>query len=137
MQVYLQLDKYYTNFSQLKPTIDTLHNVKYNVGISMLGEKIKQLRRLKEKTQRELGDFLGCSEAQISHIENGNRKPSFDDIRKIADFFNVPYDYFFPKQGNFVNFRYDSKNNESETIGNDLISDFKKFAINKIHGDKK
>ena len=103
----------------------------------MIGEKIKKLRRLEEKTQKELGNFLGCSEAQISHIENGNRKASIDDIHKIAIFFSVPYDYFFPKQENFVNFRYDDKNSESEQINNDLISDFKKFAIKKIHGDKK
>jgi len=103
----------------------------------MIGEKIKKLRRLKEKTQKELGDFLGCSEAQISHIENGNRKISIDDINKIANFFNVPYEYFFAKQGNFVNFRYDNKNSETEEINNDLISDFKKFAIKKINGNEK
>lgn len=101
----------------------------------MIGEKIKKLRRLKEKTQKELGDFLGRSEAQISHIENGNRKASIDDIHKIANFFEVPYEYFFPKQNSFVNFRYDSKNDED--INNDLISDFKKFAIKQIHGNKK
>lgn len=103
----------------------------------MIGEKIKKLRRLKEKTQKELGDFLGCSEAQISHIENDNRKASIDDIHKIANFFDVPYDYFFPKQNNFVNFRYDNKVGETEDINKDLISDFKKFAIKKIYGDKK
>lgn len=103
----------------------------------MIGEKIKRIRRLKEKTQKELGDFLGCSEPQISHIENGNRKVSIDDIHKIADFFDVPYDYFFPKQNNFVNFRHDNKNIESNSINNDLISDFKRFAIKKIHGNKK
>lgn len=103
----------------------------------MIGEKIKTLRRLKDITQKELGDFLSCSEAQISHIENGNRKISVDDIHKIANFFNVPHDYFFPKQENFVNFRYDDKNGHDENINKDLISDFKKFAIKKIYGDKK
>ncbi len=103
----------------------------------MIGEKIKKLRRLKEKTQKELGNFLGCSEAQISHIENGNRKISIDDINKIANFFNVPYEYFFAKQNNFVNFRYDNKADEAEDINKNLISDFKKFAIKKIYGDTK
>jgi len=103
----------------------------------MIGEKIKKIRRLKNITQQELGDFLGCTEAQISHIENGNRKVSIDNIHKIANFFNMPYDYFFPKQNNFANFRYDDKNCHNEDLNKDLISDFKKFAINKIHGDKK
>jgi len=100
-----------------------------------IGEKIRKIRRSKEKTQRELGIFLGCSEAQISHIENGNRKPSINDIRKIADFFNISYDYFFQTHENFVNFRYDNKN-ESESVNSELISDFKKFAIDKIYGNK-
>lgn len=137
MQVILQGNNILAKTSNLIKHIDTLQNVMYYKNNNMTGEKIKKLRRLKEKTQKELGDFLGCSEAQISHIENGNRKISIDDINKIAHFFNVPYEYFFPKQKNFVNFRYDDKNSDSNLINNDLISDFKKFAIKKIYGNKK
>lgn len=102
-----------------------------------MGEEIKNLRKKRDITQKELGNFLGYSEAQISYIESGKRKASPEDLHKIANFFNVSYDYFLPKQGNFVNFRYDVKNGETEKINNDLISDFKKFAIKKINGDKK
>lgn len=102
----------------------------------MIGIKIKQLRRLKEVTQKELGLLLGCSEAQISYIESGNRKILTNDIKKLADFFCVPYDYFFEEK-QFVNFRYNNKNINEEKTKNDLMSDFRKFAIKKIYGNKK
>lgn len=100
----------------------------------MMGEKIKQLRKLKGKTQKNLANYLSCSEAQISHIENGNRKSSIDDLRKIAIFFDMPYDYFFVQKNAVVNFRADTIANDE--ITNDLVDDFKKFALKKIYGDK-
>lgn len=101
-----------------------------------MGEEIKSIRKNRNITQKELGDFLGCSEAQISYIESGKRKINSEDLHKIANFFNVSYDYLLPKQGNFVNFRYENNNGNNEN-NDDLISDFKKFAIKKIYGDKK
>ncbi len=100
----------------------------------MFGEKIRQLRKLKERTQKELADHLGYSEAQISHIENGNRKVGNEDLQKIADFFNISSDYFFPKNNNFVNFRYDGTGGSD--VSQNLISDFKKFAIKKLYGEE-
>lgn len=101
-----------------------------------LGSKIKQIRRIKEKTQKDLADVLGCSEAQISHIENGNRNISMDDLKKISDFLGVSYDAFFSKNSEFVNFRHD-KNSEHNFMPDDLIDDFKKYAKNKIYGNQK
>lgn len=101
-----------------------------------MGEEIKNLRKRRNITQKELGDFLGYSEAHISYIESGKRNINSEDLRKIANFFKVPSDYLLPKQTNFVNFRYDNNNGDEEDINNNLISDFKKFAKKQIYGNK-
>lgn len=100
---------------------------------NMLGDKIKELRKTKGRTQKELADYLGCSEAQISHIESGNRKADVDDLRKIAIFFDMPYDYFFVQKNAVVNFCADARANDE--ISNELVADFKKFALKKIYGN--
>lgn len=54
-----------------------------------LSLKIKQLRKLKDKTQSEFAELLGVSQGNIADIENGRREPSKDLIRKIIDKYQV------------------------------------------------
>lgn len=102
----------------------------------MLGVRIKQIRRMKGASQKELADVLGCSEAQISHIENGNRKISMDMVERLADFFKISYDSFFVKNENVANFRHNGES-EDDIMDGDLFEDFKKFAKSQIYGDSK
>ncbi|MFN8486906.1 MAG: helix-turn-helix transcriptional regulator [Caldilineaceae bacterium] len=60
--------------------------------VKRLGEKLHILRQRHHLTTRELGEQLGVSYVQISHIETGARKPSANLILKISLFFNVPVD---------------------------------------------
>ncbi|MCX6785138.1 MAG: helix-turn-helix transcriptional regulator [Candidatus Komeilibacteria bacterium] len=100
-----------------------------------IGQKIKQIRRIKGITQKEIGDLLGCSEAQISHIENGNRTINMDDLSKLSKFLGVSYDSFSIKSADFVNFRHDASSTNN-VMSQDMLNDFKKFAKSKIHGDE-
>jgi transcriptional regulator with XRE-family HTH domain len=62
----------------------------------MLHLKLKKIRKEKGLTQRELHEITGLSIAQISQMENGNKKllqPSFEKVLKalqtsVEEFFS-------------------------------------------------
>lgn len=54
------------------------------------GQKIKQLRKEKGLTQKDLGKLIGMSYQQIGQYENGKRKPKTETLRKIANALEVP-----------------------------------------------
>ncbi|NLY44740.1 MAG: helix-turn-helix transcriptional regulator [Tissierella sp.] len=59
----------------------------------LLGDKIRQLREERNLNQLELAKSLNISNTTLSQYESGNRTPS-DEIKKaIAEYFNVSLDY--------------------------------------------
>ena len=55
-----------------------------------------RLRAAREKrglSQGELGKRAGFQASAISHFETGSRKPSFDNLRRVADALEVTTDY--------------------------------------------
>jgi transcriptional regulator with XRE-family HTH domain len=68
---------------------------------------IKELRRDKELTQRELAAKLDIGQATVSQWENGNYEPSASAIRQLAIFFDVTADYLLELEdygGNKIKF---------------------------------
>ena len=53
---------------------------------------LKNLRKVKKATQKEIADFLGVSNSAYSQYETGTREPSLDILTKLADYFNVTID---------------------------------------------
>lgn len=60
-----------------------------------LGQKIKQLRKRNELTQRMLGDKIGVTVSYISKLENGIDKPNLTMLSKIAEALGVEIGEFF------------------------------------------
>jgi transcriptional regulator with XRE-family HTH domain len=60
---------------------------------TILGVKLKKLRKERQLTQEKLSGKLGLSPRYIGKIESGILKPSMDVYRKLADFFQVPVEY--------------------------------------------
>lgn len=58
-----------------------------------ISERLKELRAKKGYSQAELADKLHVSKSTISMIEAGSRKPSYELMEQLADFFNVSLDY--------------------------------------------
>lgn len=58
-----------------------------------MNDILKQLRNEKKITQRELANLLNLSPSTIAMYETGQRKPDFETLQKIADFFDVSTDY--------------------------------------------
>ena len=48
---------------------------------------------LREMTQADLARAIGLPPSSIAHFESGARKPSFDNLRKLANALNVTTDY--------------------------------------------
>jgi len=59
----------------------------------LLGDRIRKLRVIKNYSQEEIGKVLNLPKQSISRIEKGNRKLTEEELKKIADFFNVTPKY--------------------------------------------
>lgn len=55
--------------------------------------RLRQARELRNINQLELAARAGMQGSAISHFETGNRKPSFDNLRRLADALDVTTDY--------------------------------------------
>jgi len=58
----------------------------------MFKEKLKSLRKENNITQAELADKLFVSRSLIARWEYGDVYPTMENLKKIADYFNVPLD---------------------------------------------
>jgi transcriptional regulator with XRE-family HTH domain len=59
----------------------------------MDGKRLKKLRNEKKLTQTELGKIINVTKVSISGYENGDRTPDTDNLRRLADYFDVTSDY--------------------------------------------
>ena len=57
------------------------------------GRHLKMLRQSKGLTQRQLAKNIGASESGVQNYELGTRKPTYDMLIALADYFDVPLDY--------------------------------------------
>lgn len=67
-----------------------------------LGEKIRQLRKLRELTQEQLGEKAGISYKFIGEVERGTVNPSLDSLIGIARALNVGVKELFPSENDLV-----------------------------------
>lgn len=65
--------------------------------MSIFGERLKELRKESELTQKELADKLSISSSAVAMYERGNREPSFEIMEEIADLFNVDMNFLLGK----------------------------------------
>jgi transcriptional regulator with XRE-family HTH domain len=60
--------------------------------------RLLRARRVREMTQRQLADKAGLPHGSISHFESGLRKPSFDNLIKLADALGMTTDYLLGRE---------------------------------------
>jgi len=60
-----------------------------------VGLRVKQLRKMRNMTTKELSALCGVSQSTISKLENGNRIPDIPIIEKICDALNITLLDFF------------------------------------------
>ncbi|GGB41375.1 hypothetical protein GCM10011409_18610 [Lentibacillus populi] len=66
----------------------------------MFGERLRELRKEKKLTMKELGKIFSLAESTISGYESGTRKPDIDQVKKFADYFDVQTDYLLGRSNN-------------------------------------
>ena len=59
-----------------------------------LGMRIREARQEKGYTMQELAELTKISQSQISNYEKDMRNPSFANMAKIADVFEISLDWF-------------------------------------------
>ena len=59
----------------------------------MIGDTLKRLRTKKGLTSEELCSKIGIKGGSYRNYERNDRKPDYDTLVKLADFYNVSTDY--------------------------------------------
>lgn len=59
----------------------------------MLGHRLKEKRKEKSLTQKDVADKLGIGRTTYAMYESENRDPDTDTLQRMADFFEVTTDY--------------------------------------------
>ena len=59
----------------------------------MFAARLRSARDLRKYTQSDLAQKAKLPPSSIAHFEGGKRKPSFDNLRNLANALNVTTDY--------------------------------------------
>ncbi len=60
--------------------------------MNTLPNVLKELRRNKGMTQKEIAQELKITDRTYGHYETGKREPSIDMLIEIADYYNISLD---------------------------------------------
>ena len=63
-------------------------------------EHLKLIRKSKNVTQRDVAAAIGITERNYQSYESGAKKPGFDSLIALADFFDVSLDYLVGRSDN-------------------------------------
>lgn len=85
----------------------------------MFSQRLKQLRKINDLTQKDLADELEVTAGAVALWETGKRTPDFETIIKIASFFKVTTDYLL------------NEDSENEIIIIGSNGDFKRFTLDE------
>lgn len=61
--------------------------------MSIFSERLKEVRRLREITQKEMAIYLNISENAYQNYEYGKREPNYKSLIKLCQKLNVSADY--------------------------------------------
>lgn len=56
-------------------------------------QRLRDARQLRDLNQEGLAQLSGLQASAVSHFETGGRKPSFDNLKRLADALDVTTDY--------------------------------------------
>ena len=61
--------------------------------MAITAERIKQLRKKKGISQSELAELIGVKNNTVSTWERGTRKPDFEALNLLSNYFEVSFEY--------------------------------------------
>lgn len=78
------------------------------------GKLLKQLRKEKRLTQREIGELLGVKKAAVQKYEIEAVKISVCSAKRLAEFFNIDWTDFFEEQEKPISIHWPALSEDSE-----------------------
>ncbi len=69
--------------------------------LEVFPDRLRSAREYRGLTQNDLAKMTGLNPAAVSHFETGGRKPSFDNLRLLADKLDVTTDYLLGRVEHF------------------------------------
>lgn len=99
-------------------------------------DRLRNAREYRGLNQAELAQKAGMQPSAISHFETGTRKPSFDNLRILADSLDVTTDYLLGRVDEFkalagadrLHRHYESLQGADRKMADDLIDMLAKRA---------
>ena len=89
--------------------------------MTILGERIRTLRRRSEMTQGELAKRLEISQSAVGMYEQGRREPPYNLLIKISKLFDVKLDWLLS----------DGTEQESREL-DEMFEDFFKLCVKNV-----
>lgn len=65
-----------------------------------ISSRIIALRKKHNLTQKQLAENISVTEIAVQNYESGRRKPAYDILISLADYFNVSIDYLVGRTDN-------------------------------------
>ena len=96
-------------------------------------ERIKQLRKQKGISQSELAELIGVKNNTVSTWERGTRKPDFEALKLLSNYFEVSFEYILgssDKEEARVKPTQDELNELAlAALADDLYDNMKKYSM--------
>ena len=96
-------------------------------------DRIKQLRKKKGISQSELAELIGVKNNTVSTWERGTRKPDFEALHLLSDYFEVSFEYILgssDKEEARVKPTQDELNELAlAALADDLYDNMKKYCM--------
>ena len=102
-------------------------------------ERLRAARGKRRLSQGDLAGRAGLQPSAVSHFETGTRKPSFDNLRRLADALEVTTDYLLGRvsdsQGLAGADRLHRHLDRLSSDDRDFAEDFLKFLADKANSN--
>lgn len=59
-----------------------------------IGEKLREIRKKRQKTLRQVQEETGLSFSNVAEVERGEHSVTIDTLKILAKYYDVPLDYF-------------------------------------------
>lgn len=94
----------------------------------MINERLKKIRKIIKKTQKDFADELGVSERNYKNYEYGNSFPPEELLQEINYQYNVNLTWLLTGRGEIFEERNDLARNNNQEIVKNIENSFKNFG---------
>ena len=97
----------------------------------MFGERLRNLREIKDMTQESASRELAISRGMLSNYELGKREPDYAMLCRLADYYHVTTDYLLGCETSRQIFEADGLTEEDMQVIQNMIDLLKKKNISQ------